>query len=209
MLRVLTAYAKAGLWPFFRALIRFLSVPLARVAEHMPEHGVIIDVGSGQGHFLLYCAHRGFRKLVGIEPSLDGLRRARAVLPDTVLLAQGRAQSLPISRCAAVTALDVMYLVDPAGQEVFLARVFELLEPGGVLLLKTMDPSRRLRQFVNTLQETLAVKVLGITLGGEFHFRRAEEWVTLCERSGFIAKAVPLWHGYLHPHLLIVAVRPR
>jgi SAM-dependent methyltransferase len=166
-----------------------------------------VDAGCGQGHFLQYCALAGFRPLLGFDPSMRGLRRASSALSPEIALVQARAEQLPVRACQAIVALDVLYLLDQDKQETFLARASVVLPPGGVLLIKTMDPERRLRQLLNRAQEHVAVKMLHITMGDTFHFRTCTDWVALCERLGFHARVVPLWRGYLHPHVLIAARR--
>lgn len=205
LVRTVAVYASRGPWPALRALWRFASAPLAVVAASLPTDGIVVDVGCGQGHFLRFCHERGVRRLVGIEPSLRGLSRARRCLPPHVLLVHGCAQHLPVRKVDCVVALDVLYLLEHRQQEMFIAAVASALRPGGVLLVKTMDPGRRYRQAINRLQEWCAVKVLRITLGRDFFFRSVDEWVSLCERYGMRARGVPLWRGYVHPHVLIVA----
>lgn len=201
----LVAYATAGPWPLLRAATRFATAPLARLASLLPPEGVVVDVGCGQGHFLRYCHERGMRRLVGIEPSPQGARRARRLLPSSVLVVRGVAQRLPIARASAVVAADVLYLLEPSHQEAFIAQAAGALQPGGTLVIKTMEPSRRIRQALNRAQEWLAVKVLGITWGHQFCFRRSEEWARLCRQEGLEPTVLPLWRGYLHPHVAIVA----
>jgi SAM-dependent methyltransferase len=166
-----------------------------------------VDVGCGQGHFLTYCTLMGFQSLVGLDPSLRGLRRAQSILPGTVVLIQARAEELPVRFCQGIVVLDVLYLLDRQKQESFLARAAAVLPPQGRLLIKTMAPEKRIRQRINRLQEHIAVKMLRITLGDAFQFRTREDWVSLCERNGFQAEVIPLWTGYLHPHVLVVATR--
>ncbi|MBN1424998.1 class I SAM-dependent methyltransferase [Candidatus Fermentibacteria bacterium] len=205
MVRTLRAYASQGPWPLTRALWRFVSAPLVQVAAMLPPEGVIVDIGCGQGHFLRYCHEIGKRELVGIEPSARSLSRARCCLPPGVALVQAWAEELPVRNVACAVVLDVLYLLEPDRQEVFIAAIASALQPGGLLFIKTMEPARTIRQTVNRFQEWLAVRVLRITLGREFFFRSSSEWVALCRRHGLQAKSVPMWRGYLHPHVLIVA----
>jgi len=206
--RTLSAYAVLGPWPVLRAAVRFFTAPLARVADSLPEKGLILDVGCGQGHFLRYCSFIGHKNLIGVEPSLRGLRRGRLILPEEVALIQAKAEEIPVSICTAIVALDVLYLLSPVKQEAFLDQAASILPPGGILLIKTMDPKRKVRQFFNRFQETLAVRIFRLTLGKDFFFRQTSQWVDLCEKRGFKAEVIPLWNGYLHPHVLIKATRP-
>ena len=205
--RTVGAFAHTGPWAALRALVRFFFAPLALVARYLPDNGIVVDIGCGQGHFLKYCSLLGYHSLVGLDPSLRGLRRARSTLARAVILVQARAEDLPVQACQGIVALDVLYLLDREKQESFLARAAAVLPSQGLLLIKTMAPERCIQQWINRLQEHIAVKMLRITMGSTFCFRTQEDWVSLCERMGFHAEVIPLWKGYLHPHVLVVARR--
>jgi len=55
------------------------------------------------------------------------------------------------------------------------------------------------------LQETLAVKIIGFTLGSRFHFQSREKFTALLDRLGFDVEVVPQHKGYWYPHILYLA----
>ncbi len=79
------------------------------------------------------------------------------------------------------------------------------LPPGGVLVLKDMDKRPRWKYAWNMIQETIAVKIIGFTLGSRFYFRRRADYVALLNGLGFAVDIVPLHRGYWYPHILFVA----
>jgi len=206
---VIIRYLRHGFWPFFRALVRFCSAPLSRIVAYIPKDGYTVDIGCGQGHFLAYCRQKGYQGLVGIEPSTRATRRARSILPPGVAIIAGNAATLPLRSCRALVIIDVLYLMSPEDQVSFVSYAASIIESGGVLLVKTMDPTRRVRQKLNVIQEFIAVKLLGITLGSTFHFRTPGEWIDIMEKHGLEAYSIPLWKWFIHPHVLIVGRRIR
>lgn len=206
---VLRRYLNHGFWPFLRALVRFSTAPLSRVAEYASEDGWLVDVGCGQGHFLEYCRRAGFRQLLGVEPSSRATRRARAILPRNIAVIRGNAAELCLRSCKTLVVMDVLYLMSSGEQISFIRDAASILEPEGMILIKTMDSTRRIRQLFNVIQEFIAVRLFGITLGSAFHFRTPAEWISILEQQGLEAHSIPMWKWFIHPHVLIIGRRSR
>ena len=172
-----------------------------------------MDLGCGHGLFANALAIESReRRIVGVEPSAHKLALARVTQPVTgrVCFIQGDALSSPVvGPCRAVLLIDVLYLLTVQEQEQVLRASFDRLEPGGVLLLKTMGVRPRWKAALNRLEEYLAVHVLRITLGkeGAFAFRPLAEWATLCRAIGFETRVMRLDRGYYHPHGVVVGVK--
>jgi 2-polyprenyl-6-hydroxyphenyl methylase/3-demethylubiquinone-9 3-methyltransferase len=118
---------------------------MGRVAKRFPSvAGVrLLDVGCGAGLAAESLAHRGF-DVLGIDAAADLIAVARdhggatgpayrvAVAED--LVAEG-------ARFQVVTALEVVeHVPDPAA---FIRALVALLEPGGVLVMSTLNRTRR------------------------------------------------------------------
>ncbi len=80
-----------------------------------------------------------------------------------------------------------------------------MLEPRGVLVIKETDKTPFYKYVFNYLQETISVKVLGITKGQQFFFRGRNEYLDICKKIGFSAQAHKVDKGYLYPHIVYVA----
>jgi hypothetical protein len=63
------------------------------------------------------------------------------------------------------------------------------LRQGGRLLLKEVDVRPRWKFRRCVLQETLSVRLLGLTLGGEFAFASKDEMRGVLEAAGFAGVA--------------------
>lgn len=207
-------YAGAPWRDRLHVVLRRVLCPFARLAIFVPPAGLIVDLGCGHGLFAHALAIESReRRIVGVEPSAHKLALARATRSATsrVWFVQGDALTNPVvGPFRAVLLIDVLYLLTFKEQEQVLRTSFDRLEPGGVLLLKTMDVRPRWKAALNQLEEYLAVHVLRITLGqeGAFTFRSLVEWAALCRAIGFETRAMRLDRGYYHPHGVVVGVKP-
>lgn len=199
--------------PFIRlfTLARHLLAPLGRVAAQVPLRGRILDLGCGHGLFTnLLALGSAERSLLGVDPSPAKLvvaRRSSAGLPNVRYL-QGRIEDVEESDFAAITILDVLYLL-PDGQKLaILRRCRELIAPDGLLLVKTNDTRPRWKFAVVRLEEELMVRALGLTFGGELHFRGIPEYSALLETAGFETRVLRLDSWLPVPHRLYLC-RPR
>jgi SAM-dependent methyltransferase len=108
----------------------------------------------------------------------------------------------------AVTLFDVLYRIPLSGWDVLLGAAFDRLTPGGVLLVKEIDPEHRLKGLWNRAQERLA-DLLGMTLGDAFSYETRGEMRRRLERLGFVdVTAVDLGAGYPHAHILYRGRKP-
>ncbi len=74
-----------------------------------------------------------------------------------------------------------------------------------MLAVKDMDTRPRWKYAWNTIQETLAVKIIGFTLSSRFYFQSRENFTALLQKIGFEVEVVPLDKGYWYPHILYLA----
>src|SRR5204863_2028817 len=106
-----------------------------------------------------------------------------------------------------VVIIDVLYKIPIAEWDALLARCAERLAPGGVLLIKEHDPTARIKNRWNRLQERLVSKV-GLTLGQSFSYETPAALTARLERAGFRdVRATRIDFAYPHPHLLVTGVR--
>jgi 2-polyprenyl-3-methyl-5-hydroxy-6-metoxy-1,4-benzoquinol methylase len=192
---VLGHYRKAPLSARVFLSLRWRLTPYERMASELPESGKILDMGCGHGLLSLAAAlasparevigtdHDEARISVAAEAArgLRNLRYERRSLLETAELA-------PASAYAGVTLIDVMHYFPPEAQEKILDGAARLLAPGGVVLLREVDPSPSLASSWNRCYERLATSV-GFTRadGQKHHFRRVEEWKDALERRGLRA----------------------
>ena len=103
------------------------AVAMVRVAD------VVIDIGCGDGVFVQYARERGGR-VIGLDPSLEGLRLARSMVGGGGLCAaSARHLPLPAQMADLVMMIDVVNYLDECDEVV--AEAARVLKPGGALVI--------------------------------------------------------------------------
>ncbi len=187
-------------------LVRFLSCPFLRTLEAIPAGGRLLDVGAGHGTLARLAAEARAGEVVALEPDLR-----KALLPfrhPRVRFVAGFDAAIR-GRFDAVALFDVAYRVPLAERDALYRSALERLAPGGVLLLKELDPTARVKFGWARLQEILSDRLLGITLGEGFHYETPAEVTARLEAVGFAdVRARRIDRGYPHSHILYTATRP-
>ena len=188
--------------------VRWATCPFRAVAAELPESGSILEVGCGHGLLSLYLALGSpDRRVTGIDVDEDKLAAARAAAATGGLAATFEAVpggALPDGPWDGIAIVDVLYLLPAADQRSLLGSCAERLNPGGVLAVKEMAPEPGWKARWNVVQETAAVKLLGITAGEELTFLPPLELASAMSAGGLDVRERPLHRGYPHPHHLLV-----
>jgi 2-polyprenyl-3-methyl-5-hydroxy-6-metoxy-1,4-benzoquinol methylase len=210
----LRAYRRAPLGDRLHVLVRWLSCPFPPVVEVLPSTGRILEVGCGHGLFSGYLARRSPElKVLGVDIDVDKIAVATAserLHGGRLDFAVGNSGSVPDGPWDAVVLVDVLYLLDEAGQRALLESCAAALAPGGVLVVKDMATRPRWKARWNAVQEALSVRVLEITAGSrEFTFIEPDERARWLVASGLRdVRAQRLDRGRVHPHHLLVGRAP-
>lgn len=213
--------------------IRWQLMPFLPLLAHVPERlETALDVGCGHGLWaLLLAARRPGARVIGVDPDRPRVEVAQACadrqrlnarfLPGTMQdVADG---TLQLTRDAAarpagpepgfdgfdlISVIDALYLLPREQEAEVIAGLARRLRPGGRLFLKEMGDRPRWKRAWNHAQESLAVRLLGITVGDSVQVRTQEECRALLTEAGLRVTEVPLDRGYLHPHLLLIGEKP-
>ena len=210
--RVLSLFRGAP--PVVRAhvAVRWATCPFPAVAAQLPRAGRILEIGCGHGLLSLYLALGSSDvSITGIDVDEDKLAAARAAANSAGLDASFEVASdgeLPQGPWDGMAIVDLLYLLSAPDQAGLLQSCAEGLAPGGVLVVKEMALVPRWKFRWNTLQETAAVKILGITEGEELTFLPPAELAAAMVAGGLTVRDRPIHRGYLHPHHLLVGRKP-
>jgi 2-polyprenyl-6-hydroxyphenyl methylase/3-demethylubiquinone-9 3-methyltransferase len=192
--------------------IRAWTCPFAALLERVPAEGRLLEVGCGHGLFANAAALAHPRlQVLGVDPSADKIRWAQATVDGRPNVGFARAEVDAVEERGfdLLAVIDVLYLVPRRGWPGFLHACRERLRPGGRLLLKDVDVRPRWKFYRCVGQETLSVRLLGITHGHTFAFAGRDEMARELAAAGFAGvKVSDLGRGYLTPHVLYEAGRP-
>ena len=185
---------------------------MAEVVARVPQRGRLLEVGCGHGLFANACAlTRPELQVLGVDPAPSKIRAAARSVGGrgNVRFQEGRVESLGERDFDCVAVLDVLYLVPRDGWAAFLGACHASLRPAGRLLLKEVDVRPRWKFLRCVLQESVSVKLIGLTLGGGLAFAGRDEMKGALLAAGFADVTVSdLGRGYLTPHVLYEARRP-
>lgn len=195
-----------GIRLFVRA--RHLLAPLERIAAAVPRQGEILDVGCGHGLFACLLALQSpERRVLGVDPApakIAVAQRVASQLPNA-RFQLGTADDVDGGPFAAITILDVLYLLPLEEKRRVLRRCRELIAPDGLLVLKTNDTHPGWKYGATRLQERLMTG-LGLTYGRNgLHFLSCDEHRALLGQCGFRAEVEHLPSRLPYPHTSFLA----
>ena len=193
------AYRHRGPRTRTHLLIRFLTCPFLRVLPAVPEDAHLLDIGAGHGAFARLAQERGAR-VVAVEPDL---RKVRPI--DGIAFVIGY-DDVVRGTFDAISIIDVLYKIPIADWDALFARCAARLPPGGLLLIKEQDPTARVKNGWNRLQER-AASALGLTLGQSFSYEAPRDFIARLARAGFDSTWRRIDFGYPHAHVLYMARR--
>lgn len=206
-LRVLhRAYSGYPVGHRLHILIRFLTCPFPRTIDDVPAGARVLEIGSGHALYARLLAEERAREVVAVDPDLR-----KSVLPSPSPKVKKVAGYDDCIRGAfdAIVMQDVAYRIAVPEQRALFGRVFDRLVPGGVLVLKELDPARRWKMRWARTQEWLSDTFLGITEGEGFVYQTREEVEAMLRELGFVSfQARRVDRGYPHAHIVYTAVKP-
>lgn len=198
--------------------VRLATCPFARIDRALPVEGDVVDLACGHGHLaLLLASGAPGRRVLGVDIDERKIECARAAALELDLgpprtgfqvIEDGWAPDGPL---AAATLVDALYLFPLEARERSIRDLARAIGPGGVLVVKEMDLSRRIKGGVARAGEVVMTQVAGITAssdGASVDFAEPadiERWMT---DEGLVTSVERWDRGYPVPHLAILGRRP-
>src|SRR6478735_1494495 len=173
----------------------------------LPDEGPILDVGCGFGLFAAYFGQtQPGRAIVGVDPNARRVGLAQNVA-DTLGLPHrfhaGDVRDVAIDGLFdGAYVLDVMHHIPREEQRPVLARLAELLMPGGTLLLKDITTEPRFGLLFTELLDRLMVG-----WNEPLAYRHHREWGAMLTELGFHVRMVRVPDVLPYPHVVIAATK--
>jgi len=187
-------------------LVRFITCPFLRTLYVVPTQGRILDIGAGHGTFARLAVEQGAREVIAVEPDLR-----KALLPieaKGVRFVAGFDEAIR-GMFDAVVIYDATYRIPLEERERLYKRAYERIRPGGLFVLKDLDPDHRLKMSWARLQEWLSDTFLKISIGDGFIYEARASLADRLARIGFIDfRAHEIDAGYPHAHIIYTARKP-
>ncbi|MDP9324535.1 MAG: class I SAM-dependent methyltransferase, partial [Acidobacteriota bacterium] len=211
-------------WEFARGKLRGDPLYRATAATGLLRNGrTLVDVGCGQGLTLSVLVHASrlwaegrwpaeaspppqFGRLVGIELRPRVARLAQQALGPAVEVLSSDARDVMPPDAAVVLFFDVLHLMPPEDQERVIDRATAALSPGGMILIREVDPAGGWRFTAVRLGNRLKSIAVG-RWRQRFHFRTVHEWTTLLTQHGLQVAVRPMSEGTPFANFLVCGVR--
>ena len=182
---------------------RFLTAPFLRTVDVIPQGSRVLDIGSGHGTYPRLIVEERAREVIAVEPDLR--KTLLAFRHPKIRFVCGFDDCIR-GQFDVVVIYDVIYRLPPEERDKLFQRVHERLKPGGLFVLKDLDPSNRLKWQWNRFQETVMDRFFGLTIGEGFYIDTRDEIGARMASAGFADfewKRVDAW--YPHAHIVYTA----
>lgn len=173
--------------------LRWLACPVSAIEEDMPVAGAIYDIGCGVGLLSNLAALRqGGRHMVGIDLSEEkiGIARKSIDAARAVRFEQADALTFTMDHPKAIALCDMLHHISIQAQESLLRHFYNVLSPGGVLLIQDIDKK--------PLHKYLFARAVDMVFNRmePVYYRTSDEWKRLLENIGFRVEGRRLDRGY-------------
>ena len=176
-------------------VIRYKRCPYEQMEKYIPKSGKVLDIGCGHGLFANFLALKSQDRFVtGIDPCAEKIKVARKSLNDrpNINFIKSFFSDLDNHDFAAITLIDVLYLIPHQEQEKIVRLALSFLKDNGVLMIKEVPGDNSLRFKLAYLQEIVMVRLFRRTFGADFYYRNLPDWSALLDKIGYKSETIRL-----------------
>jgi len=189
--RIRAEYRHLSGWHAFHLGKRLERCDFEAIARWCPRQGTHLDIGCGHGHFLAYLRliHDHAGRLIGIDVDTAKLALAHDVAQRLGFELYAEDPTVSVSfqtSFDSISLIDVLYLLPWKRQVILMEWIAAHLNPGGRLIIRSLDPRQRGRALRANLQEFIMVRFLRATRssGTILGARDRDTYIDVLERHG-------------------------
>lgn len=185
---------------------RFLSAPFLRTLDVIPNGARVLDIGSGHGTYARLIVEERAREVIALEPDL---RKVHTAFQHPQVRFVCGFDDCIRGEFDVVAMFDVIYRLPPEERDQLFRRVYERVRPGGLFVIKELDPASPWKRHWSRMQESMMDRFFGLTLGEGFYLETRDEVGHRLASAGFTGfqwKRIDAW--YPHAHILYTARKP-
>ena len=191
-------------WEKFLSNFKFWEEPYEIVERILPEEGVVIDLGCGEGLLANYLALASQkRKIVGFEIAPERLERAKKGIKNTTFKV-GDIINLTYPKGDAYLLFHVLHhLPSKSAQEKVLEKISQKLKPGSKLIIVEVYVEPSIKYLAAWIADHFLVPwVFEKRFYTRAYFRKRENWLRLLKSIGYDVKVTMAVKGRPFPNII-------
>ncbi len=160
--------------------LRLAMLPIVRMTNSLPQQGLMYEVGCGAGALAkILSENNPKRNIIGIDLDHQKIRVAQKIKSKNCTYIEANALTFNFERCNGVIFSDFLHHISYVNQDKLLQKISYKVKKGGVVVIKEIDRSSRLRQFLSRIWDFLLYPQDTI------YYRSRTEWSNVMKKLGF------------------------
>lgn len=208
--RTIQLYSNIG-WKSIFTRIRFWDAPYAIVEKLVPQSGIIVDLGCGEGIFSNFLAiSSNKREVIGIELDEKRIKVANRGVSNA-LFRQGDANKTALPKNDCVIIFHVLHHLESlSSQERIIDKCIKSLKDNGKLIIVEIEPKLTIT-FITTwfTDHFLVPWIFERKIYSPIFFRKSNEWLELLIKHNLKPQKIMAEKGKPFSHVIITAQKEK
>jgi len=129
---------KSAIYDFLRSFM----LPLREIDKAIPNRGIIIDLGCGEGVTAKYLARTKTRQVIGVD---NNKKRLQNPTQNNLIFVLDDIRNYALKGADAIVISDVLHHLNYKDQKKLLAKIATNLKKGGIFIIKEIDTGEFIR----------------------------------------------------------------